>query len=161
MLDHIVQKKRNDCVIAAAAWAANADYEAAAELSPVKPGTRGLYPLETCKLLRLLTGTGWRVSPKWFRKVRRFAPRGQICLVYVRKPWQWRIRHCIGMTDQWVYDPAFPHAFRPSEYPRKDWRIVRVFRATSPDLLSEARRENLWKKLRAGLQGKSSMTSTI
>jgi len=152
MLDHIVQKKRNDCVIAAAAWAANADYEAAADLSPVEPGSRGLFPAETCQLLQSLTGTRWRMSPTWYSKVRKFTPRGQICLVSVRKPWHLRIRHCIGVTDQWIYDPAFPHAFRPIEYPRRDWRIVRVFRATSPDLLSEARRDNLWKKLRAGLR---------
>ena len=152
MLDHVMQKKRNDCVIAAAAWAANADYEVAAELSPVEVGSRGLFSYETCQLLQSITGTRWRVSPTWYRKVGRFTPQGQICLVTVRRPWRWRIRHCIGVTDQWIYDPEFPHAFRPSEYPRRHWRVVRIFRATSANLLLETRRENLWKKLRAGLR---------
>ena len=150
MLDHVVQKGAKDCVIATAAWVANVDYDVAAARSPVPVGTRGLRYWETRRLLESLTGLRWRVSRKLFRSVSRLPFTDRPSVIIAGQPWHWRM-HCLGLEGQRVYDSAFPHAFRRSEYPLKHWRVLFVFRPFIPEQLDEHRRINLWARFRAGL----------
>jgi len=96
-LQHIMQRHRNDCVIATAAIVANVSYETAAAHSPVEPGKRGLHTREVVRVLKRVTGISWR-SPEfgWFRPTSRFVAQPSPLVLGLRQPWNWRREwHCI------------------------------------------------------------------
>ena len=65
MLRHVMQRRRNDCVIATAAIVATVPYPVAAQHSSVQLGKRGLRPNEVLRLLRQTTGVDWQNLSIW------------------------------------------------------------------------------------------------
>lgn len=132
-LKHVMQRQRNDCVIATAAIVANVPYETAAAHNPVELSKRGLHAREVLRVLKHATGISWR-SPEfgWFRPAFRFAETSSLLVLGVRQPWTWRGEwHCIALNDGVVYDPSFKQSCPIEKYERRDWPVLFVFRPGS------------------------------
>jgi hypothetical protein len=129
MLRHVMQRRRNDCVIATAAIVATVPYPVAAQHSSVQPGKRGLRPNEVLRLLRETTGVDWRISQfGWFGTPPRIAVTNEPVVLIVRQPWRYWRRHCIAMKDGWVYDPALSRPYLIHEYERRNWPVAAILR---------------------------------
>ena len=131
---HIRQREAMDCGIAVCAMVANLPYEAVYDLSPVKPGSRGMFPAQLHDLLEATTGVNWS-NPRldWFRPVARLVASEHTVVVVTRRPWKWKTLHCVLVQEGVVYDPEFPPAFPPGQISHAcHWRIVQVHRPETP-----------------------------
>jgi hypothetical protein len=91
-----------------------------------------LYPLEVHHLLVVGTGVPWnRPRFGWFRPISHFAITPNPVVAIVRRPWKWHVRHWVVVQGGWIHDPEFRRGCSVEEYPRRDWRTIRVLRPES------------------------------
>ena len=129
---HVVQRKRNDCAIAAVAMAANLPYEDVAQQRPIAVKSRGLCPMEMRRLLVAATGVPWCMpSYGWLRPIEYFASVPRPVIVLIHRPWKWNTLHWVAVQGGWIHDPELPTGLRAESYPRRHWRTIRVLRPVS------------------------------
>lgn len=151
VLKHVRQHTTCDCVIATAAIVAHLPYQMAADLSPVTPGQRGLFPPEIRKLLKRTTHIDWRgPGLTWFRNVESFANFDGTIVLSIqehRNLWsymsKWATCHCIAVIDGVVYDPVFDNATTCSEYARRHWKVAGFYRPSDLRKLLKFQNDNL------------------
>ena len=147
VLIHVPQRTGNDCAIAVAAIVANVPYQTAAEQSSVRPGSRGLCPLELIRVLETLSGVPWRTNElRWTRPLFRFADSSHPLVLLVRKPWSRKIRHYVATWGGKVFDPNMLDGCPHEDYDRRRWRVLQVLRPLDPARLEVARRDRHWHR---------------
>jgi hypothetical protein len=146
-LHHVCQKPKSmDCCVAAVAMIANVTYdEVLAQCTLTK---RGVKLRRLPGLLRRFTQVKWRYRDGWFCRLETFlsgrdskismVPR----LAIIRRPWQWNRGHAIVLYGGWVHDPQYPNSFRREKYPRRDWKVMRIYEPRHADGLDASRLRN-------------------
>lgn len=126
---HIRQREECDCVIATVASIANLPYETVAELSPRRPGKRGLYPREVRQLLKQATQIKWKVPRTvFFRRLRSLCDSKHGLVLFIRQPGNAllqritrKTQHCIFVRGGNVFDPEYHNVVHVDEYERINW----------------------------------------
>lgn len=139
-LQHVVQCRSNDCVIATAAMIANVSYDTAAQRSPVPVGERGLYSSEILRILESVTGISWS-GPQFalWHPIYRLKITNGPFVVVIRRPWKWNTLHCLAISNGCVHDPEYRCRQSMDEYPRRRWRVVAIYRPVVAERLMAVR----------------------
>jgi len=135
-LQHVPQRRNNDCAIAAIAIVARVHYEVVAARGLAKLGKQGLRLNDICSILKRMAGNEWR-SPIFggFRPVFRLTATSDTQILIIREPRLWvKCYHCIVVQNDLVYDPSFRSPCNIDAYVRRTWRVVHKLQRVSPSI---------------------------
>ena len=122
----VKQQNGVDCGLAVAAMLGACSYDEAAEADPSPESTRGLSPKDLIYTIEGLTGRPYSETRKGQGKP--FSNYGlplSPCAILIREPGK-SFGHWIATDGQSIFDPEMSKPLPLSDYPRKNWPIVRI-----------------------------------
>lgn len=125
-MELIKQRNGVDCGLAVAAMLSGESYDFAAEADPSPEKETGLSPADMICALEGLTGAPFRESRRGYNKA--FSDYGLTAYpaaILIRQSDQ-RFGHWIATDGAQIFDPEMQVSYSLQNYPRKDWRIIRI-----------------------------------